>query len=166
VSGSRVLIGVDPGLTGALAFFRPADQLLRVYDMPTREKPSGGREVDGAELSDIVYRFTSLYDNVLAVVEKVSAMTGQESAASSFSFGRSFGIVLGVLCAYRVNIAEIRPAVWKAMYNLDRNKDNSINLAKQYFPGVPAYFALKKHNGRAEAALLARLGHTALSGDS
>lgn len=158
---TNIFIGVDPGVTGAIAFYRPKPYALAVFDMPTRVRASGRKEVDAMALATTIGDFTSGHSTI-AVIEKVAAMTGKESAASSFQFGRSFGIVLGVLAGFGVTTIETRPAVWKAMMGLGRDKNDSLVKARQLFPRSKR-FVLQKHNGRAEAALLAHMGENALS---
>lgn len=152
-----VFCGIDPGVTGAIAFVRSEDKSLVIFDMPTRERSNGRREVcpnvTAAYLSKFFPRFRGI-----CVIEKVAAMTGREDAASSFQFGRSFGVCLGVLAALNITAIETRPAVWKGRYGLGRDKKESLMLARETFPKHRKYFERVKDNGRAEAALLAYFG--------
>jgi hypothetical protein len=150
-----IIIGIDPGVKGAVAIFEPVTGRLSLHDMPLRKRPSGRMEVDGVKLAEILAGWAPL---ALAVVEKVAAMTGKESAANSFQFGRSFGVILGVLAALKIDTVETRPAVWKAMLGLGTDKSESILRARTLFPDAARHFALKKHDGRAEAALLTTIG--------
>src|SRR5207253_1693340 len=89
-------------------------------------------------------------------VEDVHAMPKQ-GVVSSFGFGRSVGVVHGVLAALGYPSTRIAPEVWKRQMNLiGAVKDASRTRALKYFPRAP--LDLKKHDGRAEALLLARLG--------
>lgn len=152
-----VFCGIDPGITGAIAFYRPKDGALMIYDMPTRPRANGRREVCPNVTAAYLSKFFPRYRGI-CVIEKVAAMTGREDSASSFQFGRSFGICLGALAGVNISALEVRPAVWKGKMNLTRNKRDSLELACKTFPRHKKYFTRVKDNGRAEAALLAFFG--------
>ena len=58
----RNVIGIDPGLTGAIALLNPQRDLLAVEDMPTC-KAGKNNEVDVLGLADVITRFND-WDNV------------------------------------------------------------------------------------------------------
>lgn len=152
-----IYIGIDPGKTGAIAFYWPERGRLSVFDMPTRLRANGRSEVCPNVVASHLDRYTKHF-RAIATVEKVAAMTGREGSANMFQFGRSFGVVLGALAVLRISVFETPPAVWKAKLNLDRDKKKSIVMARFLFPRHHGYFSLAKHDGRAEAALLAYWG--------
>ncbi len=83
------VIGIDPGLSGAVAVINGTDSLI-VIDMPTMTVERNGkakRQVSASELADIFSPYDSSKCHVY--VEKVSAMAGQ-GVTSVFRFGRSF----------------------------------------------------------------------------
>ncbi len=94
---TKYSIGVDPGLSGAVAVISP--ESLKIFDMPTMTVERNGkakRQVSASELAHIFANFNSNDSHVY--VEKVSAMAGQ-GVTSVFSFGRSFGMIEGILAA-------------------------------------------------------------------
>jgi hypothetical protein len=138
--------GIDPGLSGAIAFFFPvAADRVAAEDMPI-----AGGEVDCATLAARIAQMAPS----LAVVERVASMPKQ-GVASTFKFGASYGAVLGVLAALKIQTHLVSPAVWKRYFKLDSDKDKSRAKALRTFPKTPQHFARKKDHGRAEAALLA-----------
>lgn len=163
----RLILGVDPGLTGAIALLDPTTEpptLLSIFDMPI-EEVRGHRIVDPYRLGTLIDGHAK--DVRLAVVEDVGAMTytqrrqdgslevrGQ-GAASSFNFGKATGVVHGVLAACMVPILLVKPAVWKCAMGLSSSKDLSRERAKKAFPAFEKLFQRKMDDGRAEAALLA-----------
>lgn len=161
----ELMIGVDPGLSGAIAFLRTTDRNLHVFDMPTYTKLNSRKEIEIDTLVALIKPYLTYYRPV-AIVEDVSAMTyvdrfGQkrgQGAAASFAFGKSFGIILAVLETLGVNYMTVKPAVWKAQMNLSSDKELSRKLALKIYPRNEKDFALKKHDGRAEAALLCEFG--------
>jgi len=148
-----MVLGVDPGLTGALAFFDPDTGLLIVRDMPTVEVVRNGKkknEISPQMLANLVRE----HNVTAAFVERVGAMPGQ-GVSSVFSFGRSLGIVEGVLAALELSTTIIPPQTWQKAVNLRGGKDGSRARAAELFPRDAGLFARKKDDGRADAALIA-----------
>jgi crossover junction endodeoxyribonuclease RuvC len=144
-----VILGIDPGISGAIAFYFPmVTDRIAVADMPV-----AGREINAHELA----RAIRIHRPTMAVMEKVSAMPGQ-GVVSMFNFGRSYGDVRGVVSAMDIPLHLVTPQRWKKHFSLSSDKDRSRMLAIRLFPTVADQFKLKKHDGRAEAALIARYG--------
>lgn len=165
MSSNPTYIGVDPGISGAIAFYTPANEDLLVFDMPIAVRSSGKKEISVEGLSSMVdgqKAFKRLenafYEDVGAMVyvDRYGVKRGQ-GAASSFSFGKSIGVVLGVLVAHGVKVKGLQAAVWKGIVGLSKDKNLSREKAVELFPGYERLFELKKHDGRAEAAILAWL---------
>lgn len=146
------ILGVDPGQTGAFAVLDPTKgDLVAVGDMPYKK----GLGIDCTKLGLLLGCYL---DHVqFAIVEDVHAMPGQ-GVVSMFSFGVAKGIVLGVLGGALVPVILVKPAVWKNVFGLSKDKNKSRELACRKFPTWGKSFVLKKFDGRAEAALLADFG--------
>jgi len=145
-----IFIGIDPGLNGAIA--QIVANVARVWDMPTVALPNGKRAVDAGALSRLIGEVGGPH-TARAAVEDVHAMPGQ-GVASMFNFGRSLGVIEGALAANGIPYIKVRPQTWKAHHGLMRQeKDASRARAIKLFPHLP--LALKKHEGRAEAMLIA-----------
>lgn len=143
-------LGIDPGISGALALLDADGQAHLVADLPVIRD---GRLswIDGAALQSM------LLDAIQgrpcrAVVERVSAMPRQ-GVASSFAFGVGLGSILGTLQTLRLPIELVTPAAWKLAMGLGRDKRASLDEARLLFP--TAELSLAKHDGRAEALLIA-----------
>jgi hypothetical protein len=161
-----LVLGVDPGITGAFALIeRESKHLVMVFDTP---RTAHGEDLDAKRLAAILEAHAPLIR--FAMIEDVSAMVytqvrddgtrekrGQ-GAAASFAFGRYTGIVHGILAALEIPTFLVKPAVWKVAYQLTSDKSRSLALAAERFPAHASSFSLKKHDGRAEAALLALFG--------
>lgn len=144
-----IVMGVDPGISGAVAFYFPmVPERVAVDDVPI-----AGGEINVHELA----RLIRIHRPTLAVLERVSAMPGQ-GVTSMFNFGRSYGDVRGVIGAMDVPLHFVTPQKWKKHFNLSSDKDQSRQLAIRMFPKAAESFRLKKHDGRAEAALIALYG--------
>ena len=153
----KITIGFDPGQTGAMAAY-DGERITGLIDMPTMTRLHGkGQQVDPYTLA------TALIDlcagrEATAVLEAVSAMPGQ-GVTSTFHFGESVGVVLGVLGALQIPVRMVTPAKWKkAAGLLGRDKDAARTLAIQLHPEVADQLARKKDIGRADAVCSARFG--------
>ena len=152
-----MIIGIDPGITGAIAFLNEDLTALEVYDMPVM--PMGKhQQVNGAELGNILMPKLDWAGtlNTTCYIEQVGAMPGQ-GVVSMFNFGMSYGIVIGVVESLRVPAVFIRPNIWKKRCNLiGKPKEAARTLAQLYYPNQD--LSLKKHTGRADALMIARFG--------
>jgi crossover junction endodeoxyribonuclease RuvC len=150
-----LVIGFDPGLTGALAILTGDGALETVHDLPIIRDRSLAW-VDGAELQSLI--LAALQGRQAhAIVERVGSMPRQ-GIASAFLFGCGFGSILGVLQALHLPLTFVTPAAWKASYGLTKYKHASLHKARLLYPTAELHLA--KHDGRAEALLIARYGLT------
>jgi hypothetical protein len=148
-------IGIDPGLSGAIAILNAAGSIETLRDLPII-RDAKLAWVDGGELQSTI--MAALHGrSAVAVVERVSSMPGQ-GIASSFQFGVGFGSLLGVLQAMSLRIEFVTPAVWKRSLALSKDKHASLDKARLLFP--LADLRLAKHDGRAEALLIAHWAQT------
>jgi len=153
-----VIIGIDPGLSGALAFL--GDKGLIVIDMPTL-KAGSKRAIDEVELARIIDAAYKLGDIEFAVLEQVATRPG-EGAVGAFTFGRGYGLLRGILRAHYIPIIDCTPARWKRDLGIKAGagKDASRALAKERFQRDAELFNRVKDDGRADASLLAYWGGT------
>ena len=154
-----MIIGIDPGITGAIVALYDDGEIAAVFDMPVVKKPNGRREVDAANLAQKIEAMAALAPElVTAVVEQVGAMPRQ-GVASVFSFGDSFGVIRGVLGALGIPVRRVTPNKWKKAAGLvGQDKDRARTLAIEKWPKQAARFERKKDVGRADAALIAFFG--------
>lgn len=155
-----IVLGIDPGLSGALALYNTSEGTVDIIDMPVLEIVRNGkkkREVSAQALANqLVGR------NVTAAfLERVNAMTGQ-GVTSVFSFGRSSGIVEGVLAAYDIPTTLVTPQAWQKAVGQRAGKDGSRERAMQLFPAQADLFQRKKDDGRSDAVLIAYYGAKSL----
>ncbi len=168
-------IGIDPGLTGAIATIE--DGMVGVQDMPVKEKVAKGvktQELDFTALDmalwDIVEQKDMWADppSAHATLEGVQAMKRKDKkgnfvtqgVASTFKFGRTYGATEMALVANEIDYTKVSPQKWKR-YIFGRTgttKSDSIDMALSLYPDAKKFIWLKKHDGRAEALLLAHYG--------
>jgi hypothetical protein len=148
---SGLTIGIDPGLSGAIAVLDHAGDLVSVKDLPVIRDLSLAW-IDGGELQSLILAALGGRP-ARATIERVSSMPGQ-GIASSFLFGVGFGSVLSVLQALHIPLQFVTPSVWKKSYGLGKDKHASLHKARLLYPSAELH--LKKHDGRAESILIAR----------
>lgn len=152
-----MILACDPGIHGAFAISNGA-QLLSVVDMPTAIAVINHRKrevIDEPELRLLLAK-ASAHAKIL-VIERVGGLPGQ-SGPGAFTFGYGVGLVRGMarLLGYQIEVVD--PSRWKAVMKCPADKDLARKRATEVFPGYASVWRLKKHDGRAEAALLAEYG--------
>lgn len=152
-------LGIDPGLTGAIVLMA-IDEVIQIWDMPVTAKTHGkGNMVNAYLLNDLIQEAKEISESrnerLTATVEQVGAMPGQ-GVTSMFGFGRSFGVVEGVLAANNVKTRLVTPQRWKKQFGLmGKEKDASRTKAISLYPEVSHMLKRKKDNGRADAIFIA-----------
>tara|TARA_B100001996_G_scaffold160016_1_gene122014 strand:- start:57 stop:548 length:492 start_codon:yes stop_codon:yes gene_type:complete len=151
------IIGIDPGISGAICFFEDG-KIVDVIEMPSMsEGKKNKRQVNGNQLcNEIKSRISEInYEKVCVVVEHVTAMPGQ-GVTSMFNFGQSFGLIKGMCSAMQLPIHFVRPAKWKKYFNLiNTSKDASRSRAIEIFPKISNQLKRKKDSNKADAILIA-----------
>ena len=175
----RLYIGIDPGLSGAVAFLPGGDTTkLEVHDCPIKKVPyvktakykGKTRRKNTVRKEPHIWRMRELLESAssvsLATIEKVAAMP-KNGATSMFRFGLGFGAWLGLLAGLDIPFTEVRPRAWKKVMlpdmppKLDRDaqKTYARQLAMKTFPNAADEFTRVKDDGRAEAAFIALYGY-------
>lgn len=149
------ILGIDPGLSGAIAFylFGPEADTVECYDVPTHSI-NGKNKLDLIQLSQMIHLHLPVD---LAVIEDVAAMPKQ-GVTSTFSFGYAAGAVGGIVASCGIRHEMVRPHIWKRAMGIGSDKDLSRRKASQRWPSDAGYWTRKRDDGRAEAALLALYG--------
>jgi hypothetical protein len=142
------ILGIDPGLSGGIAFLSPFDGRMTAEDTPV-----AGSVIDAANMAERIRQFAPTQ----AVIELVGAMPGQ-GVTSMFTFGRAFGTAIGIVQTLQIPIEFVSPARWKKHFRLPSDKEAARRKAIELYPSSAGSFSRKKDHGRAEATLLARYG--------
>lgn len=164
---SEYFIGIDPGLSGAIAFYNHSENTLDVKDFVTFKigsssnqyhKASHRKEIAVTETANILKRYVMFNGDPKLVMLEIPHSMPHDGHVGAFRFGKACGILDGILGTLGFKVIPLIPSVWKSNMNLSKNKEDSLTLAKKLFPNHLDYFKLKKHHDRAEAALLAWYG--------
>ena len=151
----RYYLGIDPGISGALAVLDENEDIVQIFDMPTLEVVSGKSKKQRVNPQSIVSELRLFKDQrIEALIEQVNAMPNQ-GVTSMFSFGRSLGILEGVLAGLDIPYSLVTPSVWKKRMQVNSSKDGARELAMRTWSNKSELFKRKKDDGRAEAALMA-----------
>ena len=136
-----ILLGIDPGIHGALALYDKNEGRVVVHDMPDTTDT----------LFDLIRSFPAIK---VCMIEKpfYPKIIGIKNAAK---IAEAYGRIKAVLFSCGIPIREVAPSDWKAALRLSSNKAASRELAGAFFPDDADQWKLAKHDGRAEASLLA-----------
>tara|TARA_B100001996_G_scaffold348170_1_gene306160 strand:- start:14 stop:508 length:495 start_codon:yes stop_codon:yes gene_type:complete len=150
------IIGIDPGINGAICFFENG-KIIEVIEMPNMaEGKKNKKQVNGAQITNEIINKIEKMDkkNIKVVIEQVSAMPGQ-GVTSMFNFGQSFGVLKGICSALQLPLYFVRPAKWKKYFNLiNSEKDASRTKAIEVFPYFSNQLSRKKDSNKADAILI------------
>jgi len=142
-------LGIDPGLSGAVALFGDG-----VVDVRRDFKKL-------SDITDAIMAFAPFADR--AALEFVSAMPGQ-GVTSMFAFGKATGVAVSALVAAKLPYIEVTPQRWQGYFwDLDkvprkkgmRKNFDSIDVASCYIPKAKPFLTRKKDHNSADALLIA-----------
>lgn len=154
------VLGIDPGLSGAISIIDVRKGLVDAIDMPTVEIKVGKSMKRRVAPEVIASELRTYAPYAVAYIEKVSAMPGQ-GVSSMFAFGEAYGLVRGVLAGMGIPCTAVTPAVWTKAMRVAGGKDGSRQRAMELWPDKAALFKRVKDDGRADAALIAQWGKDA-----
>lgn len=144
-----LILGVDPGRRGALAWLHLDDGSLEDWaDMP---------DLDGVALGAQIRDLLVERQPDRAIVESITPRPGQGVQAIRTSASR-WGVLLGVLGSWDVPTTIVSPAAWKRAARLGTDKSAARQRACELWPSWSTSFERVRDDGRAEAALIARHG--------
>lgn len=177
-SSQTVYIGIDPGLSGAIAVITP--DTYAVHDMPTLEVEAGKKrnkttgkmnpiirnKYNIAEVRRILSQIRDeAHRNCYPVqlwLEKSQAMPDQ-GCVSHFNYGVGFGILQCASICLDIPLNLVAPVTWKKVVMAGQGKEKAaaVYRAQQLFPHVVLTTPRGRLlDGRAEALLIAHYGKT------
>lgn len=167
-----IAIGIDPGLTGAIAAVCSQRGLIECADLPVcpNGTASGAMRnwIDAQALDVLLQDWSSRHDfareDVVGFIERPIPMPTlpAQTVASQFD---SFGTVRAMLQAHmrgRRPIEVVDPKAWKALFGLKSDKGEARACCLRLYSDAPVT-RVKDHN-RAEAILIAHWGKRTVMG--
>jgi crossover junction endodeoxyribonuclease RuvC len=172
----RIYIGIDPGLTGAVACIH-ASGGVNLFDTPTYpvekakkkgQKKAGHRTVyDVQGMADILRCLMAAFWNPEETCPLIVGLEHQQpmpqkmganaGANQTFSLGYGYGLWVGILGALGLPYELVRPSIWKPAMTkgLPKEKEAARMRANALFPQARGDLMRKKDHNRAEALLMA-----------
>ena len=150
------VVGIDPGLSGAIAIIENK-KVLGLFEMPVMaEGKKNKRQLNSAQLVNIIKENIQINnEDIAVVVEQVNAMPGQ-GVTSMFNFGQTFGAIKGVCAALQLPIYFVRPSKWKKHFELiNSSKDSSRTKVIEMYPYLSSQLSKKKDVNKSDAILIA-----------
>jgi len=173
----NLYIGIDPGLSGAMAVINEKGKIVSIVDAPTIKTKTGKKNrtllVD-TEMVDFLESWNDTTGNSdsikMVTIENVHAMPGQ-GVTSMFSMGHGFGLWLGIIAALRIPVTRVEPIRWKKEMGIAGKSDKgaSVVRALQLYPSCRELTRDYRRggdtlqtllHGRADALLIAEWGRT------
>jgi len=139
-----IILGIDPGRKGALALLDNHTNRVTTHDLPDTVPA----------LHDLI---VSLPVVRFAVLEQIHAGPQMSRRTVGVMF-EGFGALKGALAWKSIPVHPIRPGIWKSALSIPADKTAARRRAAEFFPDDADQWALVKHDGRAEAALIAWYG--------
>ena len=150
-----MIIGIDPGTSGAIVLIDDDGKFIDALPMPSIKTGKASR-VNAAAIVAFLSAYKLLLDH--CYIEQVGAMKGQ-GVTSMFSFGHSAGVVEGLIAGMGIPYSKITPQAWKKAYNLiGKDKDAARSRAVELYPDVRLLDQKGKGQAIADAIFIARHG--------
>jgi len=178
----KAYVGIDPGISGGIAAIDELCNVILSESTPCIKILKKGKSKSDYDIRSMVNMLKSLSEyNIIVCQELTHAMPGN-GGVSMYNFGRGHGIWEGIGCALGIIQVFCTPQKWKEMYpDISTNKltkeersvmsssqisswkrkakadakKKSILKAKELFPSVSDKMSKVKHDGVAEALLIA-----------
>lgn len=159
-------LGVDGGMSGAMAVVDDDGALFELIDTPSLPLPKS----DGGTHHVLDWKRALSYLRIwpldFAFFEKGQELVrvgndGQRRRQSGmYDYGFTNGTMFGLAVAVGHKCSIVTPQDWKrSLHLLGRDKDASRDLATELWPGEAHRWKAKTHHNRAEAALIALYCH-------
>ncbi len=149
------VIGIDPGVAGALAAITSDGLDLRV--MPVAAA-GGKQQYDERVLVEWLTPYAIRRAHVF--IECVHAMPGQ-GVTSMFSFGMGYGLLRGICSGLGLSYELVRPQEWQHAMLMGQPLGSEYLVASRLWPNAEwraSDRCRKPHSGLVDAALIAEFG--------
>lgn len=172
-----VIVGIDPGLTGALAFIDTSTGAVHIADMPVTHRKTGGevaKRVDGLALASLVRAQIPAGRVALSVCENVRSFGRSDPAraATIDSLQMTLGAICAVFDVLRFPCALVEPRAWQRFVGLAGKCKEArergalpaaVLKARDLYPATAPMLSRVKDHNRAESLLIAHYGARTLA---
>jgi hypothetical protein len=161
-----LIVSCDPGIRGALARI-DCDGNPIVRDMPIRAKRGSGKvknEVDPKALQTLLRELVPAHERGLIVMEALNTFAGG-SVQTMGSLEATKATVLTVCELTGFDVALVTPQAWQRFFGIKKTanedtKQQSLRIARSLYG--EHLCPLARHDGRADALLIARYAERTL----
>lgn len=153
MSINPLIVGIDPGASGALAFLCTQTWVLEVHDMPFYTEEINGKKRKRVDTTILAALLGQRCPRVIST-ERVHAMPEMD-VKGIFSFGRFYGQLEMAAEFIPAEFKDTDPAVWKRRMGVNSDKDFSRARTCLLVPAAAPILTRKTDHDRAEAILLA-----------
>lgn len=150
------VIGIDPGKRGGIAVLSLIGEVLRLERMPEN-------------LNRLIEVLESEREGLLRVFFERQQPMPKQGVLSMFNLGKHYGEIRGVLVAMNISFEEVVIQRWKREFGLNgrglkskERKKKAVEKVCELFPEVRE--SVERHDGLAEALLIAEYGRRLLVG--
>jgi len=153
----KYFIGIDPGINGSMAKIDENGKIELHTAVPTHtygKKKQFDLYAMGNFLKESKIKY---YPNEI-FIEKAQAMPGQ-GVVSMFSYGKGYGLWLGLIMCIGFQYTEVHPKVWTKLLKCGKaygGKEGNYKRACQLFPEYRAL--IKKDQTYCDSLLIAEYG--------
>ena len=115
-----IVAGVDNGFTGAISFYNVKKNEMVVFDMFVNEIVINGKkrkEYNAEKIKDLFVEFNFFNDLKLVVLEKAQPFHA-EGAISSFSTGKQYGLMIGLLTGLGIKYEIVQVKSWQKAFGI------------------------------------------------
>jgi hypothetical protein len=154
-------IGIDPGKNGGIAIIKSSGK-IKIYDTPLKLHEAPSRKNKETKDYDLPKCFKILKKitkgkRVIIGLEGVHPFLG--SKVANFLLGRSKGIWEALITSLGLEYRLIPMLSWTTEFfgreKREDKKASNLKMVRKLYPKADKYFKLKKHDGRADALLIA-----------
>lgn len=164
-----IVIGIDPGLTGAFSVLNHHGEVLCVHDLPTMPINGAGpkatikTEIDVRALYLLLRDAVPADESVLYAMEHASSVGAARGEQAKASLAATKASIMAVLRIKGCDVRRVHPAMWKRFYGIKEpekgsgkpdSKKQALALARELFGNE--FLARAKDHNRAESLLIAR----------
>lgn len=124
-----VIVGIDPGKSGAICFLHNGGNDIVIYPMP-----------------EDIFQINELLKTVQTrvVIEEIRSFGPGLGATAMFNFGHHCGLIEGIMIAYNISYVKVPPKTWQKTYGMQKRPKESktqwkkrlAERAKELFPKI------------------------------
>jgi hypothetical protein len=161
------IVGIDPGLSGAIAELNQKGDIIHLIDMPVLSYKKGKKVKRDYDVGAISNFFTLMLEERTVFIEKMQSMPPGFRVQASFGLGYCQGLLEGILIALGVGYELILSKEWKKHFQITKAKGDekvqAFQIASKLFPKAKLQTERGRVlDGRSDALLLCEYGRRKL----